>query len=133
MWKSIVCRQSLSLWERFCLDSSFRKSASEGFSKHNSMYNSSKLINVFKFQITTACFLFKIVSSVPSVWQLNSVAVKQCCYLDSMKKEFIGLTAVHFNSVLGCGILSAFSGLSSINWGGCLPFLEATQHIWLYS
>jgi len=33
-----------------------------------------------------------------------------------MKKEFIGLTAVHFNSVLGCGILSAFSGLSSIKW-----------------
>jgi len=50
-----------------------------------------------------------------------------------MKKEFIGLIAVHFNSVLGWVILSAFSGLSSIKWDGCLPYLEATQQIWHYS
>jgi hypothetical protein len=55
-----------------------------------------------------------------------SVAVKQCCHLDFMKKEFIGLIEVHFTSVLGCGILSAFSGPSSINWDACLPYLKAT-------
>jgi hypothetical protein len=63
------------------------------------------------------------------VWQLNSVAVKQCCHLEFMKKEFIGLIAVHFNAVLECGILSTFSGLSSINCDGCLPSPEATQEI----
>jgi hypothetical protein len=49
------------------------------------------------------------------------VAAKQCCHLDFMEKEFVWLLAGHFNPVSGCGILSAFSGLSHENQDGWSP------------
>jgi hypothetical protein len=63
-----------------------------------------------------------MVSSVQIVVQCAlSVAVKQCCHLDFMKKELVWLIAGHLNTVSEHGVLSAFSGLCPENWDGWSP------------
>ena len=51
-----------------------------------------------------------------------SVADKQCCHLDFIKKEFVWYIVGYFNPVSGHGTISAFSGQSSENrdgWSTC--------------